>query len=119
VPAIRACTETIQGQNKVVQPITKDVRQRGGKMPLQIHAGVVPVGNECYLVARDLRAIYPWDGEEVIELCFPGHRGSTGRTVIVFRDGSKALVKLKPSTVLDRYLEAIRLERAQMSPQAE
>jgi hypothetical protein len=88
-------------------------------MPLQIRAGVVPLGNECYLVAQDLRAIYPWDGQEAIDLCFPGHRGSTGKTVIVFRDGSKALVRLKPNTILDRYLEAMRLARAQVSPEVE
>lgn len=79
-------------------------------MPVNIYPGLVPIGNGSYLIPNDMRGFYPWDGEEEIEETYAVHTPSAGKTVIVFRDGSKAIVDLVPDTVVERYLKATQGE---------
>jgi hypothetical protein len=82
-------------------------------MGLKVHAGVVSLGNECYVMAASIQAIYPWSEEEQVDTILPGHGSSTGKSVILLRDGAKMGVRLKPDTVLGRYLKATRPDAAE------
>jgi len=82
---------------------------RGGvEMGLKVHPGIVSLGNECYVMAASIQAIYPRSEEEQVDTILPGHGSSTGKSVVLLRDGAKLGVCLKPDTVLSRYLKATR-----------
>lgn len=81
-------------------------------MGLKVHPGVVSLGNECYVMAASIQAIYPWGQEEQVDAVLPGHGTATGKSVVVLRDGAKLGVCLKPDTVLSRYLKATRWDAA-------
>jgi hypothetical protein len=82
-------------------------------MGLKVYAGVVSLGNGCYVMAVSIQAIYPWGQEEQVDTILPGHGSSTGKSVVVLRDGAKLGVCLKPDTVLGRYLKATRRDAAE------
>ena len=69
---------------------------------------MVPLGQDCYVATQKVVMIYPWDEEGTVDLSFPGHGNSTGKTVVELADGRKALVGLKPETVAARYAKAIQ-----------
>ena len=64
-------------------------------MTLKQHPGIVPLGNECYIVLwGNLQAVFPWDGQEETSAILPGHANSSRRSVVLLQDGTKILVGL-------------------------
>ena len=86
-------------------------------MALKQRRGIVPLGNECYIVLwGNLQAVFPWDGSQETDAVLPGHANASRRSVVLLQDGTKILIGLTPAAVIDRCARAIG-ERERSGPE--